>query len=338
MLLIGGTAYAGEMKKGIFTVMNYWLPQQGVLPMHCAANVGAQGDTALFFGLSGTGKTTLSADATRQLIGDDEHGWSEQGVFNLEGGCYAKTYGLSAAKEPQIHAAIRFGSILENVCFIKGTHQVAYDQATITENTRTAYPITYIPQAIQPSVGGVPKNIFLLTCDAYGVLPPLARLTPAQAMYHFLAGYTAKVAGTEVGINTPQAVFSACFGTAFLPLPPATYVALLGQRLAKHKVSVWLVNTGWIGGPVGTGQRISLSYTRCLIQAALAGDLEAVPYQSDAIFGLSMPLQCPGVPAEVLDPVWKDQAAYTAQAAQLAQAFTKNLPPDHGLVGGGPGA
>jgi phosphoenolpyruvate carboxykinase (ATP) len=328
VILIGGTGYAGEMKKGIFTVLNYLLPHKHqVLPMHCAANMGPKGDTALFFGLSGTGKTTLSADPNRQLIGDDEHGWDEQGVFNFEGGCYAKTIDLSPEKEPQIFNAIKFGAILENVCFLEGARVVDYANASITENTRSAYPIEYIPNAVIPSLGGIPKHIFLLTCDAYGVLPPIAKLSKEQAMYHFIAGYTAKVAGTETGITTPQATFSACFGAAFLPLHPTQYAAMLGKKLEAHEVSVWLLNTGWVGGPYGIGQRIAIAHTRAVITAALSGALEKVGYTEHPIFGVAIPETCPGVPKELLNPssTWPDAAAYHAQACQLAQAFMDNF-------------
>jgi len=327
-ILIGGTGYAGEIKKAVFTVLNYLLPQKHqVFPMHCAANVGPQGDTAIFFGLSGTGKTTLSADPHRRLIGDDEHGWCSQGIFNFEGGCYAKTVDLSPEKEPQIAGAIKFGTVLENLRFVAGTRQIDYADTSLTENTRSAYPITHIPNAVTPSVGGIPQHLFFLTCDAHGILPPIAKLSREQAMYHFIAGYTAKVAGTEVGVVAPQAVFSACFGTAFLPLHPTQYAAMLGQKMKAHTVSVWLVNTGWIGGPYGVGERIQLVYTRAMIAAALSGALDKVTYTSHPIFGLAMPTACPGVPTALLEPstTWQDAAAYTAQARQLAQAFIDNF-------------
>lgn len=296
MILIGGTGYTGEIKKGIFSVLNYLLPvQHKVLPMHCAANIGAKGDTAIFFGLSGTGKTTLSADPSRALIGDDEHGWTEKGIFNFEGGCYAKCVGLSEDKEPQIYRAIRFGSLLENTSFYTGSREVDYSDTGKTENTRTAYPLTFIARAAVPSCGGHPRNIFFLTADAFGVLPPISRLTVEQAMYHFISGYTAKVAGTETGVTEPKATFSACFGKAFLPLHPGKYAGLLGNRLREHKVSVWLLNTGWTGGPYGTGSRIKLKYTRALIAAALKGDLDKTTYARHPVFGLSMPEACPGV-------------------------------------------
>ncbi len=328
IILIGGTGYAGEMKKGIFTVLNCLLPvQHQVLPMHCAANVGPEDDTAIFFGLSGTGKTTLSADPGRRLIGDDEHGWYDEGVFNFEGGCYAKTIDLSPAKEPKIFEAIRFGAILENVCMDAETRAVDYADAALTENTRCAYPITHVADAVTPSVGSAPRHIFFLTCDAYGVLPPIARLNKAQAMYHFMAGYTAKVAGTEADITTPEATFSACFGAAFLPLHPTHYAAMLGQRIEDQQVAVWLVNTGWIGGPCGVGQRMDLVHTRALIAAALSDALAAVPYTKDTIFGLAIPEQCPGVPPTLLNParMWADEAAYGAQAQQLAAMFTMHF-------------
>lgn len=328
VILIGGTGYAGEMKKSIFTILNYLLPKNyAVFPMHCSANIGLQGDTAIFFGLSGTGKTTLSADPKRRLIGDDEHGWYDQGIFNLEGGCYAKTIDLSPEKEPQIFQAIKFGTILENMRFVAGTRKVDYANATVTENTRSAYPIEHIQNAVVPSVGGVPQHIFFLTCDAQGVLPPIAKLSRGQAMYHFIAGYTAKLAGTEVGITTPQTVFSACFGTAFLPLHPTQYATMLGQKMAAHAVSVWLVNTGWVGGPYGMGERIQLVSTRAMIEAALSGDLNGVAYTEHPIFGFSIPATCPGVPTALLNPSssWQDTAAHTTQAYTLAQAFADNF-------------
>ena len=335
VILIGGTGYAGETKKGIFTVLNYLLPQKhGVFPMHCAANVGPQGDTAIFFGLSGTGKTTLSADPQRRLIGDDEHGWYAQGIFNFEGGCYAKTIDLSPEKEPQIFQAIKFGTILENMRFVAGTREVDYADASVTENTRSAYSIEYIPNAVTPSVGGIPKHIFFLTCDAHGVLPPIAKLSKGQAMYHFIAGYTAKVAGTEVGVTAPQAVFSACFGTAFLPLHPTQYAAMLGQKMEAYAVSVWLVNTGWVGGPYGIGKRMQLAPTRAMITAALSGALDQVNYTKHPVFGVAIPTTCPGVPDALLNPssTWQDPAAYTTQAQALAQAFANNFKQYEDLV------
>lgn len=328
MILIGGTGYTGEIKKGIFSVLNYVLPHdKNVLSMHCSANVGEAGDTAIFFGLSGTGKTTLSADPARGLIGDDEHGWAEASVFNFEGGCYAKCVNLSKEKEPQIFDAIRFGSIVENTEFIPGTTTVDYDNITKTENTRAAYPIHHIDNALEPSVASVPKNIFFLTCDAFGVLPPISRLDAGQAMYHFISGYTAKVAGTEVGITEPTTTFSACFGKAFLPLHPTRYAELLGEKLKKHKVNVWLVNTGWSGGSYGVGSRIKLSYTRALITAALNGSLDKVDYDQLPVFGLAMPSTCPGVPTEILNPrnTWTDKNEYDNKAASLAASFVKNF-------------
>jgi phosphoenolpyruvate carboxykinase (ATP) len=328
IILIGGTGYAGEMKKSIFTVLNYLLPQNhSVFPMHCAANTGSEGDAAIFFGLSGTGKTTLSADPKRQLIGDDEHGWYDQGIFNFEGGCYAKTIDLSPEKEPQIFRAIKFGTILENMRFVAGTREVDYANATVTENTRSAYPLEHIQNAVIPSVGGIPQHIFFLTCDALGVLPPIAKLSKEQAMYHFIAGYTAKVAGTEVGITAPRAVFSACFGTPFLPLHPTQYATMLGQKMEAHAVSVWLVNTGWAGGPYGVGERIQLVHTRAMITAALSGVLDKAVYTRHAVFGVFMPTTCPEVPTALLDPNsgWQDATAYTAHAHALAQSFADNF-------------
>jgi phosphoenolpyruvate carboxykinase (ATP) len=327
-VLIGGTQYAGEMKKSIFTVLNYVLPERGVLSMHCSANLGADGDTAIFFGLSGTGKTTLSADPARKLIGDDEHGWSDNGTFNFEGGCYAKVIRLSPKGEPEIYAASRmFGTVLENVVVDPLSRSPDYDNDSVTENTRASYPIHYIPNHVADGRGGHPKNIVFLTADAFGVLPPIARLTPEQAMYHFLSGYTAKVAGTEKGVTEPSATFSACFGAPFLPLHPGVYARMLGERIARYGAKVWLINTGWTGGPHGVGSRIKLSYTRALVTAALAGKLDAVEYRKDPVFGIEVPRSVPGVPTELLDPrsTWKDQAAYDAQAAKLAQMFKKNF-------------
>jgi phosphoenolpyruvate carboxykinase (ATP) len=328
MILIGGTAYTGEIKKGIFTVLNYVLPhEKKVLSMHCSANIGSEGDTAIFFGLSGTGKTTLSADPNRGLIGDDEHGWADNSVFNFEGGCYAKCVNLSAEKEPQIFSAIRFGALVENVEFYPGTTTVDYENITKTENTRCAYPIHHINNAVEPSVAGPPKNIFFLTCDAFGVLPPISKLDTGQAMYHFISGYTAKVAGTEVGVTEPATTFSACFGKAFLPLHPTKYAELLGEKLKKNKVNVWLLNTGWSGGGYGIGSRMKLSYTRAMITAALNGDLDKVKYETLPIFGLSVPKSCPNVPEEILNPrnTWDDKNAYDAKANSLAAAFVKNF-------------
>jgi phosphoenolpyruvate carboxykinase (ATP) len=322
-ILIAGTRYAGEIKKSIFTILNALLPFKGVLSMHCSANIGANGDTALFFGLSGTGKTTLSADPERQLIGDDEHGWSDAGVFNIEGGCYAKTIRLSAAKEPQIYAAIRFGSVLENVPLDPVTRTPDYNSLHYTENTRAAYPLDFIPNHEVTGCGGHPQTIFFLTCDAFGVLPPISRLSPDQAMEHFLCGYTAKVAGTELGVLEPQETFSACFGAPFLPLPPKRYAELLRAKLVKHHVPVWLINTGWTGGGPGVGKRFDIPHTRAMLRAALTGELERVPFQTEPYFGLTIPTQCPDVPATILAPhfAWADQAAYARTAQGLAARF-----------------
>ena len=326
-MVILGTEYAGEMKKGIFGVLNYTLPKQGVLSMHCSANEGDEGDVALFFGLSGTGKTTLSADPNRHLIGDDEHGWSDDGVFNFEGGCYAKTIDLSPEGEPEIYKAIRFGSVLENVGFDPETFEVDYSDVSITENTRCSYPIEYIDNAKIPCIGGHPSNIIFLTCDAFGVLPPVSKLTPEQAMYQFISGYTAKVAGTEVGVTEPVPNFSACYGAAFLSLHPTVYAELLAEKIRKHDVDVWLVNTGWTGGPHGVGSRFELKYTRAIIDAILGGHLREAEYQKDGVFGLSMPTEVPGVPSAVLDPrsTWTDTDAYDATAHKLASMFIKNF-------------
>jgi phosphoenolpyruvate carboxykinase (ATP) len=329
MILIGGTGYTGEIKKGIFTVLNYVLPQhKGVLSMHCSANIGKDGDTALFFGLSGTGKTTLSADPNRGLIGDDEHGWSDDSVFNFEGGCYAKCVNLSKEKEPQIFNAIRFGSLLENTEFYPGTTNTDYDNITKTENTRVAYPINFIENAVEPSVATPPKNIFFLTCDAFGVLPPISRLSNEQAMYHFISGYTAKVAGTEMGVTEPTTTFSACFGKVFLPLHPAKYAELLGKKLkANPDIKVWLINTGWTSGSYGVGSRIKLSYTRAMITAALNGELDKVKFEELPIFRLQIPTSCTAVPTEILNPrlTWSDKSAYDSVAADLASRFIKNF-------------
>lgn len=329
IILIGGSAYTGEIKKGIFGVLNYILPHQHqVLSMHCSANEGKNGDVALFFGLSGTGKTTLSADPERALIGDDEHGWADGSVFNFEGGCYAKVIDLSAEKEPQIYAAIKPNAILENIVFKAGTNIVDYTDSSITENTRAAYPIYHIPNAKEPSYGGDPKNIFFLTCDAFGILPPISKLTRAQAMYHFISGYTAKVAGTEVGVTEPQTTFSACFGKVFLPLHPTRYAELLGKKLEQHSdVNVWLINTGWSGGAYGTGSRMSLKYTRSMITAAMKGELDDVAYVPHAVFGLLVPQSVPGVPADILNPrdTWADKEAYDKKASELAGLFVKNF-------------
>jgi phosphoenolpyruvate carboxykinase (ATP) len=329
VILIGGSAYTGEMKKGIFGVLNFVLPHDHkVLSMHCSANEGKEGDVALFFGLSGTGKTTLSADPNRALIGDDEHGWADGSVFNFEGGCYAKVIDLSAEKEPQIFAAIKPNAILENIKFVEGTKTVDYTDGSITENTRAAYPIHHIPNAKEPSYGGDPKNIFFLTCDAFGILPPISKLTKGQAMYHFISGYTAKVAGTEVGVTEPQTTFSACFGRVFLPLHPTKYAELLGKKLEEHPgVNVWLINTGWSGGAYGTGSRMSLKYTRAMITAAMNGELDSVQYEAHPVFGVLTPQSCPNVPAEILNPrdTWADKEAYDKKANELAQLFVKNF-------------
>ncbi|WP_240163454.1 phosphoenolpyruvate carboxykinase (ATP) [Spirosoma taeanense] len=328
IILIGGTGYAGEIKKSVFSALNYWLPvRYGVLPMHCAANIGEQGDTALFFGLSGTGKTTLSADPTRRLIGDDEHGWADEGIFNFEGGCYAKVINLNKEHEPQIFNAIRPGALLENTLFQSNGSSINYADRSLTENTRCAYPIDHIPNAVIPSVGSAPKHIFFLTADAFGVLPPIARLTPQQALDYFLLGYTAKIPGTEQGISSPMATFSSCFGAAFLPLPARTYANLLRARIEQHNAQVWLVNTGWKGGGFGVGKRMSLPHTRAMIKAALSGALDAVPYEQHPEFGLAMPRRCPGVPTELLNPIdtWDYKGMYTAAARRLANAFSKKL-------------
>jgi phosphoenolpyruvate carboxykinase (ATP) len=327
-VLIGGTNYAGEIKKSIFTVMNYLLPLRDVMPMHCSANVGPAGDVALFFGLSGTGKTTLSSDPGRQLIGDDEHGWSSQGVFNFEGGCYAKMIRLSAEAEPQIYSTTRrFGTVLENVTCDAVTRALDLNDDSVTENTRGAYPLAFIDQAVASGQGGHPTNVIMLTADAFGVLPPIARLSPAAAMYHFLSGYTAKVAGTERGVTEPKATFSTCFGAPFMVWDPNVYARLLGERISRHDVRVWLVNTGWTGGPHGVGSRMKIAHTRAMITAALSGALDAVAYDRDPIFNLDVPSTCPGVPPAVLKPrsTWKDQAAYDAQARKLAKMFADNF-------------
>ncbi|POY37091.1 phosphoenolpyruvate carboxykinase (ATP) [Solitalea longa] len=328
MIIIGGTGYTGEIKKGIFSALNFILPhQKQVLSMHCSANIGKDGDTAIFFGLSGTGKTTLSADPERALIGDDEHGWATDSVFNFEGGCYAKCVDLTAEKEPQIFNAIKFGSLLENIRCYAGTSTVDFSNIDVTENTRVSYPINYIANAVNPSIGTAPKNIFFLTADAFGVLPPISRLTKSQAMFHFISGYTAKVAGTEAGVTEPQATFSAGFGKAFLPLHPTQYANLLGKKMDEHNVNVWLINTGWTGGPYGVGSRMKLSYTRAMISAALKGELNNVEYIKDSIFGLNMPSACPNVPSEVLNPrnTWENKEAYDQKANDLAQRFIKNF-------------
>jgi phosphoenolpyruvate carboxykinase (ATP) len=328
LILIGGTKYAGEMKKSIFGVMNLLLPERDVFPMHCSANIGASGDTALFFGLSGTGKTTLSADPQRRLIGDDEHGWSGDGVFNFEGGCYAKCVDLSEQKEPQIFHAIRFGAVLENVVIDERQGIPDYSDVRHTENTRAAYPVEFIESAVIPGVGGHPKNVLFLAADAFGVLPPIAKLSMEQAMYHFLSGYTAKLAGTEAGLGRePVPEFSTCFASPFLPLVPKVYAAMLGQRLRQHNAQCWLVNTGWIGGAFGTGRRMSLQHTRAMVDAALDGRLAKMEFVSEPAFGLNIPLACPGVPPELLNPrnAWEDKNAYDTQAALLAGKFEANF-------------
>ncbi len=328
IVLIGGTEYAGEIKKSIFSVMNYMLPQKSdVLSMHCSANVGEEGDVALFFGLSGTGKTTLSADENRRLIGDDEHGWSQNGVFNIEGGCYAKCVNLSEEKEPQIYNAIRFGAVLENVVVDEDSRLPDYDDTSLTENTRAAYAIEHIDNIIKPSIAGHPNTIIFLTADAFGVLPPISKLTKEQAMYHFLSGYTSKLAGTERGVTEPEATFSACFGSPFLPLPAATYAKMLGEKIDQHDVQVFLVNTGWTGGSYGEGSRMKLSHTRSMVHAALEGELNNVDYNQDDIFGLHMPTTCPGVPSDVLNPkkTWSDANAYDEKAKELARKFHNNF-------------
>jgi phosphoenolpyruvate carboxykinase (ATP) len=328
LAIIAGTSYAGEIKKSMFTVLNGLLPMAGVLSMHCSANIGKAGDTALFFGLSGTGKTTLSSDPERSLIGDDEHGWSDSGVFNFEGGCYAKTIKLSAEAEPQIYSTTRrFGTVLENVAIDPVSRKLDLDDDRLTENTRAAYPISFINNAEPSGRGGHPQNVVMLTADAFGVLPPISRLTPDAAIYHFLSGYTAKVAGTEKGVTEPSATFSTCFGSPFLPLPPQRYAAMLGERIKRHQARVWLVNTGWTGGPYGTGHRMKIAYTRAMIGAALSGALDGVAYERDPVFNVDVPTSCPGVPNDVLKPrnTWSDGAAYDAQAAKLAHLFAENF-------------
>jgi phosphoenolpyruvate carboxykinase (ATP) len=328
LVLIAGTSYAGEIKKSVFSTLNYLLPLEGVLPMHCSANVGVGGDTALFFGLSGTGKTTLSSDPERGLIGDDEHGWSDHGVFNFEGGCYAKTIRLSPEAEPQIYATTRrFGTVLENVAIDATTRRLNLDDDRLTENTRAAYPISFISNAVPSGQGGHPHNVVMLTADAFGVLPPISKLSPAAAMYHFLSGYTAKVAGTEKGVTEPKATFSTCFGAPFLPLPPGRYAEMLGERIARHGSRVWLVNTGWTGGAYGTGTRMKIAHTRAMIRAALSGALDNVTFDRDPIFSVEVPRECTGVPPAVLNPrsTWSDPAAYDRQARILARMFTDNF-------------
>ncbi|MBA2563164.1 MAG: phosphoenolpyruvate carboxykinase (ATP) [Chitinophagaceae bacterium] len=328
IILIGGTGYTGEMKKGIFSILNYLLPHdKGVLSMHCSANMGKQGDTAIFFGLSGTGKTTLSADPNRKLIGDDEHGWTADSVFNFEGGCYAKTIDLSEEKEHEIFHAIRKGALVENVTFHAGTDRIDFSSKKITENTRVSYPLSYISNSLEPSIGKTPKNIFFLTADAYGIFPPVSKLSPGQAMYQFMTGYTAKVAGTEAGVTEPKPTFSTCFGAPFLPLHPARYAEMLSKKMKEHKVNVWLINTGWSGGPYGIGSRMKLSYTRAMITAALEGKLDNVEYEPHPVFGMMTPKECPGVPSEILNQrsTWADKNAYDEKAKYIAGHFIKNF-------------
>jgi phosphoenolpyruvate carboxykinase (ATP) len=328
VILIGGTGYTGEIKKGIFSVLNFILPhKKNVLSMHCSANAGMKGDTAIFLGLSGTGKTTLSAAPDRNLIGDDEHGWSDYTIFNFEGGCYAKCADLTAEKEPQIFSAIQFGTLLENINFVEDTRKVNFSNIDKTENTRVAYPLYNVSNAVIPSIGSSPKNIFFLTADAFGILPPISKLTPEQAMYYFISGYTAKVAGTETGVVEPKATFSACFGEAFLPLNPVTYANLLGNKIKQHQVKVWLVNTGWLGGAFGTGKRIKLKFTRAIISAALNGELDNVSFTEHPVFNLMMPVSCPDVPDYLLDPIntWTNTNNYFEKAHHLAMEFVKNF-------------
>ncbi|MBX3562015.1 MAG: phosphoenolpyruvate carboxykinase [Sphingomonas sp.] len=344
LILIGGTAYAGEMKKSVFGILNYKLPVEGIMPMHCSANIGPDGDTAVFFGLSGTGKTTLSADASRTLIGDDEHGWSDTAVFNFEGGCYAKMIRLSPEAEPEIYATTkRFGTVLENVVIDPDTRTLDLDDATLAENTRGAYPIDFIPNASEANMGPVPKNVIFLTADAFGVLPPIARLTPDQAMYHFLSGYTAKVAGTEIGVTEPEATFSTCFGAPFMPRHPSVYGNLLKERIAKGGVKCWLVNTGWTGGKYGIGSRMPIKATRALLNAALDGSLNHVAFRTDPNFGFEVPVSVPGIDAAILNPrdTWADKADYDATAAKLVKLFTDNFARfethvDAGVLAAGP--
>jgi phosphoenolpyruvate carboxykinase (ATP) len=342
IVLIGATSYAGEIKKAMFSVMNYVLPSRGVFPMHCSANMGENGDTALFYGLSGTGKTTLSADSNRKLIGDDEHGWSDKGVFNFEGGCYAKCINLNKEAEPQIWNAIRSGAVLENVMIDKNTMMPNFNDGSLTENTRAAYPLDYIPGAIIPSLGGNPKVIIFLTADAFGVLPPIARLTKEGAMYHFMSGYTSKLAGTERGITEPKATFSECFGAPFMSRPASVYAKLLGDKIAKHKSIVYLINTGWSGGPYGIGKRMNIHYTRSMVTAALSGELGKVEYRQDQVFNLDVPIICPDVPSDVLNPrnTWSDKDAYDGSAKKLARMFVDNFKKfgnvSHEIISAGP--
>lgn len=335
LILIGGTGYTGEIKKGIFTVLNYLLPQKhSVLSMHCSANVGAKGDVALFFGLSGTGKTTLSTDPERTLIGDDEHGWDDDSVFNFEGGCYAKTIGLDEQQEPEIFAAIKDGALVENVVFVPGTNQIDFHDSSLTENTRVSYPLDFIKNIARPSVAGSPKTIFFLTCDATGVLPPVSKLSISQSKYYFLSGYTSKIAGTEAGITEPKPTFSACFGAPFLPLHPSVYADLLGQKLAENDITVWLVNTGWSGLPYGEGKRISIKHTRAIIAAALDGSLDGQPFEKFPVFDLQIPKSCPGVPSEILNPInrLKIISPYLQRLIDLAKKFKHNFAPYESMV------
>jgi phosphoenolpyruvate carboxykinase (ATP) len=328
MILIAGSGYTGEIKKGIFTILNFLLPhEKKVLSMHCSANMGKDGDVAIFFGLSGTGKTTLSADPNRKLIGDDEHGWTENNIFNFEGGCYAKCINLTEEKEPEIFHAIRSGALVENATFFPGTNKINFEDASVTENTRVSYPLHFISNAQEPSIAGLPKNIFFLTCDAFGVLPPISKLTPGQTMYQFISGYTAKVAGTETGVTEPKPTFSTCFGAPFMPLHPGVYAQMLGDKMQKHEVNVWLINTGWTGGPAGVGHRLELSHTRAMIIAALEGKLNNVEFENHPVFGIAMPKECPDVPSEILNPgnTWVDKNAYGEKAKYLASQFIKNF-------------
>ncbi|MES2776291.1 MAG: phosphoenolpyruvate carboxykinase (ATP) [Bacteroidota bacterium] len=328
MILIGGSGYTGEMKKGIFSVLNFVLPHdKNVLSMHCSANMGEEGDTAIFFGLSGTGKTTLSADPNRKLIGDDEHGWTADTVFNFEGGCYAKTIFLKEETEPEIYRAVRAGALVENVPFKAGTNEIDFDSKAITPNTRVSYPLHFISNAMEPSVGNIPKNIFFLTADSFGIFPPVSKLNPGQAMYQFISGYTAKVAGTEAGVSEPQSTFSACFGAPFLPLHPGQYAEMLGKKMRENNVNVWMINTGWSGGSYGVGKRMKLSYTRAMITAALNGELNNAAFEAHPVFGMMMPTTCPNVPSEILNPrnTWADKDAYDELARNLAQQFIKNF-------------
>ncbi|HEV7621841.1 MAG TPA: phosphoenolpyruvate carboxykinase (ATP) [Flavisolibacter sp.] len=334
-ILIAGSGYTGETKKAVFGILNYIMPlQHKVLSMHCSANMGEEGDTAIFFGLSGTGKTTLSADPKRKLIGDDEHGWTDDNVFNFEGGCYAKLINLSEEKEPDIFHAIKHGAIVENAVFFKGSNKINYDDGSITENTRVSYPIDFIDNALEPSIGNLPKNIFFLTCDAYGILPPISRLTKGQAMYQFISGYTAKIAGTETGITEPKPTFSACFGAPFMPLHPAVYAEMLGKKMLKHNVNVWMVNTGWTGGPYNEGKRIKLSFTRAMITAALEGKLDNIETVTEPVFGFQIPKSIPGVPENILNPrnTWADKNIYDKKANLLAELFIRNFEKYHSVV------